>query len=173
MSRLTPATSRSAPGAGGLGWLLACAQLGETALEAFVLARFVERIGAAALPLALAIRAGMDAVGSVLAERLLSRLSAASRIALATGLGTVLCLVSLFRPFDHWAIYLCFVAGSLVTRQRSIDFGVLTLEKLARGERAERLPGIYALGRIGALASGALLLLAGSRGVVMVLAAIG
>ena len=171
--RLKHSTSPSAPGAGGLGWLLACAQLGETALEAFVLARFVERIGAAALPLALALRAGMDALGSVLDERLLTNFSAALRIALATALGTALCVVSLLRPFDHWAIYLCFVAGSLVTRQRSIDFGVLTLEKLARGERAERLPGIYALGRIGALGSGGVLLLAGSSGLVMLLAACG
>ncbi|MEZ4234164.1 MAG: hypothetical protein R3B89_33630 [Polyangiaceae bacterium] len=159
-------------GARRLGLLLASAQAGETALDALMLARFVEQIGATALPLALAMRAGVDAVGSVLAERLLGRFPAARRIAAMMALGGALCVLSLVVR-EAWAIYVGFVGCSLVTRQRSIDFGVLTLERLPRGRREHHLPGVYALGRVGALLSGGVLLIAGAHAVVALLAAFG
>ncbi len=166
-------TSVSAPGARRLGWLLASAQAGETALDALMLARFVEHIGSAGLPLALAVRAGLDALGSLLAERFLGGFGAAQRITGAMFLGAGLCALSLFAGHASWAIYIGFIGCSLVTRQRSIDFGVLTLERLPRGRREHHLPSVYALGRVGALASGAVLLALGAHFLVAALAALG
>lgn len=164
--------SVNAPGARRLGWLLAASQAAETALDALMLARFVEHLGSGSLPLALAMRAGLDAVGSLLAERLLVGVGAAQRIAGAMVLGALLCGMSLAVPHQTWAIYAGFVGCSLVSRQRSIDFGVLTLDRLPRGRRVHHLPAIYAFGRLGALLSGGLLLLAGAHAVVAGAAAV-
>lgn len=152
-----------------LAWLMGSAQAAETAIEALILARFVEQIGAAALPLALALRAVVDAVGSIAAERALSKSHSGQRISAALCLGLILCCALVLVPSWYYGIYGVFVLSSLVARQRSIDFGVLTLEAIPRGKREGALPTIYAAGRVGSLLSGGLLLVAGSS----TLAAIG
>ncbi len=165
-----------APGLGSearLAWLLGSAQAAETAIDALILARFIEQLGAAALPLALALRAVVDAVGSIAAERALGGVHSARRISAALGLGWLLCGAMLLAPSWHLGIYGVFVLISLVTRQRAIDFGVLALEALPRGKREAALPTVYAAGRVGSMLSGGLLLLAGSSALVAIGAMLG
>lgn len=156
-----------------LAWLMGSAQAAETTVDALVLARFLEHLGAAALPLALAMRAVMDAAGSIAAERALGDAHSARRISAALYLGLLLCAVLLVAPSWHYGIYGVFILISLVTRQRSIDFGVLALESVPRGKREAALPTIYAAGRVGSMLSGGLLLLAGSSTLVAVGAMLG
>lgn len=141
-----------------LGGVLAASNLAEVLAEGAATAALLARVGAAALPLALALRASCEVVVSLGYDRMTRRRSPQRTLSLAQWLSALALLLCAAVFEGRWGAYAVFVTLSSFTRLRVIHFGVLSLSEL--GEAAPRaLPAVYAAGRLGAILAGPLLAL--------------
>ncbi len=144
-----------------LGALVGLASLAEVVTEGAVTSAFLARIGASALPLALALRAAVEVTAAVGYDRVIRRWSpvrASGGVALA---GAV--ILTLGALISRWevGVYLAFIAASSLARLRVIHFGVLALGELPSGRAARSLPVVYACSRFGSVLAGPILGLLG------------
>lgn len=151
------------PRTASLGALMALTTFGEVVTEGAVTSAFLARIGADALPLALAWRALMEVGAALLYGRVAGRWpalrSASGTAAIGTGvLG--LCAVVAGEPAGA---YVAFVVATALIRLRVIHFGVLALAELRGGSATRALPVVYACSRVGAIVAGPTLGLLGPR----------
>ncbi len=141
----------------GLGTVLGLDALAEFLIEGVATAAFLTRVGAAALPLALAARAAAEVVVSLAYGRLAVRWSTQRTLRGVALLGAVviaLCAAITGSPAGVWAT---FIAASVLARLRVIHFGVLALEELEGGAAPRVLPVVYACARAGAIVAGPVL----------------
>jgi len=137
-----------------LSLVLGLTTAAEFLVEGVVTSAFLARIGAASLPTALAVRAGAEAVLSLLYERVSARWSARAAM-----LGAVLVAVLLYAVSAAalgWAagVWAAYVLASVVARIKTIHFGVLALADLPGPSAGRALPVVFAAGRLGAIAAG-------------------
>lgn len=126
-----------------------------------MLSAFIARVGAAALPAALALRALGEVLLSLGFERGLAR-SSPGRAMRAVVLAGVALFVAMAAALSTSAgTYAGFVVVTAMARIKSIHFGVLALAELQGPGAARALPLVHAGGRLGGVAAGPLLALAG------------
>lgn len=154
---LAPSDLRSTRALGGV---LGLDTLAEFLVEGVATAAFLARIGAAALPLALAARALAEVIVSLAYGRLAGRWSAQRTLRGVAVLGTVViavCAVVAGSRAGTWTVFIC---ASVLARLRVIHFGVVALEELEGGAAPRALPVVYACARAGAMVAGPVLALA-------------
>lgn len=135
----------------------------EVLTEGAALVALLSRVGAPALPLALALRAAAEVVASLCIDRWARPRSPWAVVgALQLGSALLLALLALLIPTASGPL-LAFVVVGVLTRLRVIHFGVLALAALA-SRAARTLPVVYGLGRAGAILAGPALAIGGSLG---------
>ncbi len=144
-----------------LGTLLALTTGAEILAEGVVLSAFLSRVGAAALPTALAVRALVEVAISLGFERLLARSSAGRAMRVVAIACAILLSCSAALLSSAAGVYAAYVVVSSVARLKTIHFGVLTIADWPGNTAARALPVIHAGGRLGGIAAGPLLVFAG------------
>ena len=140
-----------------LGLLVGLASLAEVVTEGAVTSAFLARIGASALPLALAVRAAVEVTTAVAYDRLAVRW-VPSRASLGVALLSLAVLGALASSTQASAgVYAAFVVASALARLRMIHFDVLALSELTGGRAARALPVVYACSRLGSVLAGPVL----------------
>ena len=146
-----------------LGGIIACANLAEVVAEGAATAAFLARVGAASLPLAIALRAVVEVSTAVAYDRITRRASPRKTLVAAQLISGAVLTASAFALGQAWGAYGVFVLVSSLARLRVIHFGVLALAEL--GTAAPRaLPVVYGVGRGGAILAGPLLALSAGIG---------
>jgi hypothetical protein len=139
-----------------LGGIIACANLAEVVAEGAATAAFLARVGAAALPMAIALRALVEVICALGYDHLTRNASPQKTLRTAQWLSAAVLLGAGLALHQTWGAYAVFVVVSALARLRVIHFGVLALADL--GAAAPRaLPIVYGLGRGGAIVAGPLL----------------
>jgi hypothetical protein len=141
-----------------LGSVMSLTTFGDFVVEGAVTAAFLARIGPAALPAALAIRAVAEVLASITFDRLTARLSPRRALGIATLLGSLLlplCSLLVDRSYGVWTAY---VLASVLARVKVIHFGVLALAELPGARSLRVLPLLHAGGRLGAMLAGPVVL---------------
>lgn len=149
------------PGVRRLALLLALTTGAELVAEGVVLSAFIARIGAAALPTALALRALGEVLLSLGFERGLARSSPGRAMRAVVLAGVVLFVAAAATLSSSAGVYAGFVVVTAMARIKSIHFGVLALAELPGPSAARALPLVHAGGRLGGVAAGPLLALGG------------
>lgn len=146
-----------------LGSVLGINGLAETLVDGVVTSAFLARVGAHALPAALAARAVAEVVASVAYGRFAARLPprrALLAIALAAAATFGAC-APLFAA--RAALFVAFVLASVIARLTVIHFGVLALSELDGGSAPRALPVVYAAARLGGVVAGPVLAVGSGR----------
>lgn len=145
-----------------LGSVLGVNGLAETLIEGVVTSAFLVRVGARALPAALAARAVAEVLASLVYGRRAARLPP-RRALLAIAVVATAVFAGCAPELDHRAgLYVAYVLASVVARLTVIHFGVLALAELGGGA-PRALPVVYAGARLGGVAAGPILALASGR----------
>jgi len=144
-----------------LSGVLALTTSAEFLVEGVVTSAFLARIGARELPVALAIRAVAEAIFSLLYERASSRLAPRRALLGVVALGAPLLALAAVVMSGELGVWAAFVLAGVLARIKTIHFGVLALADLPGPVAGRTLPVVFAAGRLGAMAAGPIVLLAG------------
>lgn len=154
-----------------LGSVMSLTTFGDFVVEGAVTAAFLVRIGPAALPAALAVRAVAEVLVSLVFDRATARLSPRRALGIATLFGALLlplCALVVNRSYGVWTAY---VLASVLARVKVIHFGVLALAELPGARSLRVLPLLHAGGRLGAMLAGPVVLVlapaTGARGLLV------
>jgi hypothetical protein len=141
--------------------LLALTTGAEFLVEGAITSAFLARVGASALPTALAARAIAEVVLSLGFDRAVARMAPRRALTLAIGLGAV-GFVGVASGLGTIAgLWVAYIAASVIARIKTIHFGVLALAELPGPAALRALPAIFAGGRLGAIVAGPLVTLLG------------
>ena len=162
-ARLLGIEPESLPRVRRLGLLMGLTTAAEILAEGVVLSAFLSRVGAIALPTALALRAVVEVLLSVAAERGLARVGAARAMCAVVVACALLLTASAALLSTAAGAYAAYVLVSSVARLKTIHFGVLALADWPGLGAARVLPVIHAGGRLGGVAAGPVLALLGPK----------
>lgn len=151
----------SVPAVRRLSALLMLTTGAEILVEGVVLSAFLARIGASALPTALALRAVVEVVASLLLERGLSRRAPGRAMLVVVVLGMLVFGGSAVALSSAAGLYTAYVAVSVIARVKTIHFGVLSLAELSGPSAARALPVVQAGGRLGGVFAGPVIAFSG------------
>lgn len=146
-----------------LGGLLALTTAAEILAEGVMLSAFLSRVGATALPTALALRAVVEVLLSLAAERGLARVGAARAMRVVVVACSLLLASSAALLSTAAGVYAAYVVVSSVARIKTIHFGVLAIADWPGLGAARAVPVIHAGGRLGGVAAGPVLALLGPK----------
>jgi len=133
----------------------------EILVEGVMLSAFLARVGAAALPTALALRALVEVVLSLGIERAVAKLGPRRGMTAVAVFGALVLAGSAASLRSSAGVYVAFVSVSVVARVKTIHFGVLALSELSGPSAARALPLVHAGGRLGGVFAGPLVALSG------------
>jgi hypothetical protein len=148
----------------------------ELVVEGAVTSAFLARIGASALPMALAVRALAETGVSLGFDRALSGARPRRSMLAVIAFGMLLLVGAGAAVGAEWGVWAAYVAASVVARLKTIHFGVWALDELPGPAAAKSLALVYAAGRLGAFAAGPIVTFGGPRfgpGALLIVAAAG
>ena len=171
VGRLLGLDRSDGPAVRQLAGYLGPATLAELLLEGAVVALFLSRIGADALPLGLAGRAAAEVLASLGYERLTRRWSPRRALTLVVSIGVVQSVGhAIWFAFgvSEAAIVTLFVLAPLLGRLSIIHFGAHALTRASGARAARVLPVVYGAARVAGAAAGPALAILAGRGVPIV-----